>query len=63
MAGSMGRPEVKQVEDLLHRDLRAKPVEIDPWHGFVPDGVHQQRIMAALPPEPPTVADSTPRAA
>jgi hypothetical protein len=34
MAGSMRRLEVQQVEDLLHRDLCAKPVEIDPWHGF-----------------------------
>ena len=34
VARSLARLEAEQVEDLLHGDLRAKPVEVDSWHGF-----------------------------
>ena len=34
VARSLARLEAEQVEYLLHGDLRAKPVEIDAWHGF-----------------------------
>jgi hypothetical protein len=34
VARSLARLEAEQVEYLLHGDLRAKPVEVDPWHGF-----------------------------
>jgi hypothetical protein len=27
------RPEPKQAQNMVHRDLSAKPVEIDAWHG------------------------------
>ena len=33
IARSLTRLEAEQVEYLLHRDLRAKPVEVDSWHG------------------------------
>ena len=29
----MSRLEAKQLEDFLHRDLGAKLVEVDTWHG------------------------------
>jgi hypothetical protein len=35
VAGSPARLEAEQVEHLLHRDLRAKLVEVDPRHDFV----------------------------
>jgi len=34
VARSLARPEAEQVKHLLHGDLRAKLVEVDPWHGF-----------------------------
>ena len=34
VARSPARHEAEQVEYLLHGDLRAKLVEVDPWHGF-----------------------------
>jgi hypothetical protein len=34
VARSLVRLEAEQVEHLLHGDLRAKPVEVDPWRGF-----------------------------
>ena len=34
VARSLARLEAEQVEHLFHGDLRAKPVEVDPWHGF-----------------------------
>ena len=34
LARSLGRLEAQQVQHLLHRDLTAKPVEVDPWHNI-----------------------------
>jgi hypothetical protein len=36
VARSLARLEAEQVQHLLHGDLRAKPVEVDPRHGFSP---------------------------
>ena len=35
VARSLARLEAEQVEHLLHRDLRAKLVEVDPWHDLL----------------------------
>ena len=32
IARSPRRLEAEQAQDLFHRDLGAKPVEVDPWH-------------------------------